>query len=176
VGNDICDKHLSMFNTFKFSFFLLRKANDGNGLLFVQGATSHHLGQNFSKMFDIVFDDPETGEKRFVYQNSWGMTTRTIGKCFHFCPQNFAFLKVCVPPPFLFLKGVSTGRRHTFKKLNRLHCLDNIDLPRRSTAGRLCVDTAVQLTTETAILDLCGLCHSMPFSQKMFAKRHNTSD
>uniref|UniRef100_A0A8D8TL22 Bifunctional glutamate/proline--tRNA ligase n=1 Tax=Cacopsylla melanoneura TaxID=428564 RepID=A0A8D8TL22_9HEMI len=45
----------------------------------IQGATSHHLGQNFSKMFDIVFDDPETGEKRFVYQNSWGMTTRTIG-------------------------------------------------------------------------------------------------
>lgn len=30
-------------------------------------------------MFDIVFDDPETGEKRFVYQNSWGITTRTIG-------------------------------------------------------------------------------------------------
>jgi bifunctional glutamyl/prolyl-tRNA synthetase len=45
----------------------------------IQGATSHHLGQNFSKMFDIVFDDPETGEKRLVYQNSWGLTTRTIG-------------------------------------------------------------------------------------------------
>jgi bifunctional glutamyl/prolyl-tRNA synthetase len=45
----------------------------------LQGATSHHLGQNFSKMFDIVFDDPETGEKRLVYQNSWGLTTRTIG-------------------------------------------------------------------------------------------------
>ena len=24
-----------------------------------QGATSHHLGQNFSKMFDIVFEDPD---------------------------------------------------------------------------------------------------------------------
>lgn len=46
----------------------------------IQGATSHHLGQNFSKMFDIVFDDPETREKRYVYQNSWGITTRTIGK------------------------------------------------------------------------------------------------
>lgn len=45
----------------------------------IQGATSHHLGQNFSKMFDIVFDDPETREKRFAYQNSWGLTTRTIG-------------------------------------------------------------------------------------------------
>lgn len=45
----------------------------------IQGATSHHLGQNFSKMFDIVFEDPQTQEKQFVYQNSWGITTRTIG-------------------------------------------------------------------------------------------------
>ncbi|EJW71584.1 hypothetical protein WUBG_17511, partial [Wuchereria bancrofti] len=29
----------------------------------IQGATSHHLGQNFSKMFDISFEDPETGKK-----------------------------------------------------------------------------------------------------------------
>merc|ERR1712013_797800 len=45
----------------------------------IQGATSHHLGQNFSKMFDITFESPQTGEKEFVYQNSWGITTRTIG-------------------------------------------------------------------------------------------------
>uniref|UniRef100_A0A158Q904 glutamate--tRNA ligase n=1 Tax=Elaeophora elaphi TaxID=1147741 RepID=A0A158Q904_9BILA len=45
----------------------------------IQGATSHHLGQNFSKMFDISFEDPETGKKTFAWQNSWGMTTRTIG-------------------------------------------------------------------------------------------------
>ncbi|RVE44602.1 hypothetical protein evm_010740 [Chilo suppressalis] len=45
----------------------------------IQGATSHHLGQNFSKMFEIVYDDPETHEKAYVYQNSWGITTRTIG-------------------------------------------------------------------------------------------------
>ncbi|KAL1129824.1 hypothetical protein AAG570_012768, partial [Ranatra chinensis] len=45
----------------------------------IQGATSHHLGQNFSKMFDILFEDPETKEKKYVYQNSWGITTRTIG-------------------------------------------------------------------------------------------------
>uniref|UniRef100_H2Z6K0 proline--tRNA ligase n=1 Tax=Ciona savignyi TaxID=51511 RepID=H2Z6K0_CIOSA len=46
----------------------------------IQGATSHHLGQNFSKMFDISFEDPnQPGEKCFAYQNSWGITTRTIG-------------------------------------------------------------------------------------------------
>ncbi|XP_058813875.1 bifunctional glutamate/proline--tRNA ligase [Topomyia yanbarensis] len=45
----------------------------------IQGATSHGLGQNFSKMFDIVYEHPETKEKEYVYQNSWGITTRTIG-------------------------------------------------------------------------------------------------
>nr|CAH7725356.1 unnamed protein product [Callosobruchus chinensis] len=45
----------------------------------IQGATSHHLGQNFSKMFEIVYEDPETKEKKYVFQNSWGCTTRTIG-------------------------------------------------------------------------------------------------
>lgn len=44
----------------------------------IQGATSHHLGQNFSKMFNIQVEG-KTNEKMFVYQNSWGLTTRTIG-------------------------------------------------------------------------------------------------
>ncbi|KFX91677.1 hypothetical protein O988_07628 [Pseudogymnoascus sp. VKM F-3808] len=50
----------------------------------IQGATSHCLGQNFSKMFDITIEDPnpKTGEKAghlHVWQNSWGMSTRVIG-------------------------------------------------------------------------------------------------
>ncbi|XP_061172906.1 bifunctional glutamate/proline--tRNA ligase-like [Saccostrea echinata] len=45
----------------------------------IQGGTSHHLGQNFSKMFEICIQDQETLEKQYVYQNSWGLTTRTIG-------------------------------------------------------------------------------------------------
>mmetsp|Transcript_7663 Transcript_7663/g.15592 ORF Transcript_7663/g.15592 Transcript_7663/m.15592 type:complete len:502 (-) Transcript_7663:102-1607(-) len=44
----------------------------------IQGATSHCLGQNFAKMFQIEFES-EQGEKKMVWQNSWGMTTRTIG-------------------------------------------------------------------------------------------------
>lgn len=47
--------------------------------MFLQGATSHHLGQNFSKIFDISFEDPQTGTKSFAWQNSWGVTIRTIG-------------------------------------------------------------------------------------------------
>jgi bifunctional glutamyl/prolyl-tRNA synthetase len=46
----------------------------------IQGATSHHLGQNFAKMFDLSFEDPKNKKERnFAYQNSWGITTRTIG-------------------------------------------------------------------------------------------------
>jgi len=50
----------------------------------IQGATSHCLGQNFSRpeMFDIVVEDPNdaTGKgKIYVWQNSWGLSTRTIG-------------------------------------------------------------------------------------------------
>ena len=44
----------------------------------IQGATSHSLGQNFSKMFDIKFED-ENKNSAFAWQNSWGLTTRTIG-------------------------------------------------------------------------------------------------
>lgn len=46
----------------------------------IQGATSHCLGQNFSHMFDICVEDPSGGdEKLYVWQNSWGLSTRTIG-------------------------------------------------------------------------------------------------
>ncbi|XWW93914.1 hypothetical protein V2A60_001853 [Cordyceps javanica] len=46
----------------------------------IQGATSHCLGQNFSKMFDITVEDPANkGSKIHVWQNSWGLSTRVIG-------------------------------------------------------------------------------------------------
>ena len=44
----------------------------------IQGATSHFLGQNFSKAFGISFLD--ANEKRdFGWQNSWGFSTRSVG-------------------------------------------------------------------------------------------------
>lgn len=44
----------------------------------IQAATSHHLGQNFAKMFGISILN-EKKEKEFVWQTSWGLTTRSIG-------------------------------------------------------------------------------------------------
>jgi prolyl-tRNA synthetase len=44
----------------------------------IQGATSHMLGQNFAKAFNISFLD-KNQKKQIPYQTSWGLTTRTIG-------------------------------------------------------------------------------------------------
>lgn len=44
----------------------------------IQGATSHHLGQNFSHAFEIAFLN-EMQQKEYAWQNSWGITTRSIG-------------------------------------------------------------------------------------------------
>ncbi len=43
-----------------------------------QGATSHHLGQNFSRAFGITFSD-EKQQQQHAWQNSWGLSTRSIG-------------------------------------------------------------------------------------------------
>lgn len=44
----------------------------------LQSSTSHDLGQNFAHAFDIKFQDKKGGES-FVWQTSWGLSTRSIG-------------------------------------------------------------------------------------------------
>ena len=44
----------------------------------LQAGTSHELGQNFSKAFEIQFSDEENNLK-YPYQTSWGVSTRLIG-------------------------------------------------------------------------------------------------
>ena len=48
---------------------------DGKSL---QGATSHDLGQNFGRAFNVTFQNKE-GVRDFVWQTSWGSSTRMIG-------------------------------------------------------------------------------------------------
>jgi len=48
---------------------------DGKAL---QAGTSHFLGQNFAKAFDVQFTNKE-GKKDFVWATSWGVSTRLIG-------------------------------------------------------------------------------------------------
>lgn len=46
----------------------------------VQAATSHCLGQSFAKVFGLEVEN-DKHEKQYVWQNSWGFTTRSIGVC-----------------------------------------------------------------------------------------------
>ena len=59
----------------KYSTCLESAMADGKAL---QMATSHHLGQNFSKPFEIKFLDRDTAEQ-YVWQTSWGISWRVIG-------------------------------------------------------------------------------------------------
>lgn len=44
----------------------------------LQAGTSHFLGQNFAKAFDIQFQDKD-GSMQYAYTTSWGVSTRLIG-------------------------------------------------------------------------------------------------
>lgn len=48
---------------------------DGKAL---QAGTSHMLGQNFAKSFNVKFQD-EKGSEQYAWQSSWGVSTRLIG-------------------------------------------------------------------------------------------------
>ena len=44
----------------------------------LQAGTSHNLGQNFAKAFELKFQD-ERGDEQFAWNTSWGATTRLVG-------------------------------------------------------------------------------------------------
>jgi prolyl-tRNA synthetase len=44
----------------------------------IQGGTSHNLGQNFSKAFDVKYQNA-AGGLDYVWNTSWGVSTRLIG-------------------------------------------------------------------------------------------------
>ncbi len=58
-------------NTYTFEAMM----QDGKAL---QAGTSHFLGQNFAKAFDVKFTSNE-GREEYVWATSWGVTTRLIG-------------------------------------------------------------------------------------------------
>jgi prolyl-tRNA synthetase len=57
------------------TFSIEAMMQDGKAL---QAGTSHFLGQNFAKAFDVTFQN-DKGQREFVYATSWGVSTRLIG-------------------------------------------------------------------------------------------------
>jgi prolyl-tRNA synthetase len=71
----------------------------------IQAGTSHHLGQNFAKAFDVTFQTSE-GTVEHVYATSWGVSTRLIGTMIMahsddqglVCPPRLAPVQVVIVP------------------------------------------------------------------------------
>lgn len=75
-----------------------------NGIA-IQSGTSHYFGDNFSRAFDVTYLDKEN-QRKYVYQTSWGFTTRVIGSMIMthgddhglVLPPNIAPIKVVIVP------------------------------------------------------------------------------
>jgi prolyl-tRNA synthetase len=68
----------------------------------VQMGTSHLLGQNFARVFETQFLT-ETGEQEFVWQTSWGVSTRLVGALIMGHGDD---LGLCVPPRLAPIQAV----------------------------------------------------------------------
>ena len=76
--------------------------HDGRAL---QSGTSHFFGQKFAEAYDITFTDRDN-KLKYVWQTSWGMTTRLIGAMIMVhgdnsglvIPPRIAPVQVCVIP------------------------------------------------------------------------------
>ena len=101
---------------------------DGKAL---QAGTSHFLGQNFAKAFDVKFANAE-GKQEFVWGTSWGVSTRLMGALVMthsddnglVLPPNLAPTQVVIVPifktdeEFVRISEVVEGLVAQFKKLN----------------------------------------------------------
>lgn len=65
--------------------------HDGRAL---QSGTSHFFGQKFSEAYDITFTDKDN-QLKYVWQTSWGVTTRMIGAMIMVHGDNRG---LCLPP------------------------------------------------------------------------------
>ncbi len=81
----------------------------------LQAGTSHNLGQNFARAFDVTFQD-EQGKRQLVWATSWGVSTRLVGALIMshsddrglVVPPRLAATKAVVVP--IFGKGADEGR------------------------------------------------------------------
>ena len=75
---------------------------DGKAL---QVCTSHNLGDHFAKAFDIQFQDKD-GELKYVWQTSWGLSTRMIGALIMVHSDDFGLV---LPPRIAPIQAIIVG-------------------------------------------------------------------
>ena len=94
---------------------------DGKAL---QSATSHYFGQNFTKPFDVKFQNRDE-KQEYAYQTSWGMSTRLIGAVIMAhgdnrglkLPPKVAPIQVMVVPIALHKEGVEEEVSKIYERL-----------------------------------------------------------
>ncbi|MGF1555007.1 proline--tRNA ligase [Paucihalobacter sp.] len=113
---------------------------DGKAL---QAGTSHFLGQNFAKAFDVKFTNKE-GKQDYVWATSWGVSTRLIGALIMthsddsglVLPPNLAPIQVVIIPIYKNdeeFEAISEVAKSLVKDLQRLNIsckFDNRDTMR----------------------------------------------
>ena len=94
---------------------------DGKAL---QTATSHYFGQNFTKAFDVKFQNREE-KQEYAYQTSWGSTTRLIGAIIMAhgdnrglkLPPKVAPIQIMIVPIAMHKDGVKEKVQELYEKL-----------------------------------------------------------
>ena len=99
----------------------------------LQAGTSHDLGQNFAKAFDVTYQNGE-GNLEHVWATSWGVSTRLIGA--HY---NDAFRRqgACDPPKLAPIEAVIVPIFRNSNKNEVLAYADGVyrNLSKRFTDG-----------------------------------------
>ena len=103
--------------------------HDGRAL---QAGTSHYFAQNFTKPFEIKFQNKE-GKEEYAYQTSWGFSTRLIGATIMAhgdnrglkLPPRVAPIQAVIVPIAMKKEGVKEKAEELYNLLNekyRMEC------------------------------------------------------
>ena len=95
--------------------------HDGRAL---QSGTTHYFGQNFTKPFEVKFQNRE-GKEEYAYQTSWGISTRLIGALIMAhgdnrglkLPPKVAPIQVVIVPVAMHKEGVKEKAEELCKNL-----------------------------------------------------------
>ena len=112
--------------------------HDGRAL---QSGTSHYFGQNFTKPFEVKFQNRE-GKEEYPYQTSWGISTRLIGAVIMAhgdnrglkLPPKVAPIQVVVVPVMMKKEGVVEKAAEVYENLNKEFRAE-VDLRENYTPG-----------------------------------------
>ena len=101
---------------------------DGKAL---QAGTSHFLGQNFAKAFDVKFTNQE-GKQDFVWGTSWGVSTRLMGALVMthsddyglVLPPNLAPIQVVIVPIYKTDQEFEINSKEANELVNKLQSIN----------------------------------------------------